>query len=487
MTATAEDVTERLRRAVAGRGGEPGGRIRGLPRLRADGMTLRWRLNVLIMTLTVAFLVLATILVVFNARNFVAAEIKSAQDAVVDLLEATIEIPVDESGQAVQLDQLAGLGTYRHIDVTLRHGTQEEVRPDPDAYRTPDAPAWFSRLVKPPEVITHRKIPVSESPPAWLVVTAEPADEIAEAWQGARDTLALLLGFAVVANILVVTVVHRSLRPMGSVLRSLEELEQGRYAARLPEYGTPEIDQLAGRVNRLAAALEEVRSRNRGLNRRILDVQEGERRRVARELHDELGQSLTAIQAEAAVVRRSLAEEAEGAAPSAAVVRARESAAAIGDETGRLSGRIRDLVRRLRPAALDQLGLSEGLQELVRDWQKRYPDTECHLEVDEVANRLTPDVQTALYRMTQECLTNVARHSGASRVVVRLRDAGNAVTLGVGDDGCGVVSWRAERSGREGGFGLFGIQERIAGLGGRCRFFPRPGRGLIAVARVPRR
>lgn len=454
----------------------------------ATGASLQLRLNGLITALTVAFLILGTAMVVFHARNHVEAEIQSAQDAVVDLLEATVEIPqTGSSQQATQLEQLAGLGTYRHIDVTLRYGSESDVAPDPDGYRTPDAPRWFSKLVKPPDVVTHRKIRVIEQPPAWLVVRAEPADEIAEAWQGARATLALLIGFALAANILVVTVVHRALRPMARVLEGLHGLEQGRYAARLPRMATPELDQLAQRVNALAGTLEATREKNRGLNRRILDVQEEERRRVARELHDELGQSLTAIQAEAAVIGQSL--NAVPSSPDGSAGRmVDESARAIGDETARLSGKIRDLVRRLRPAALDKLGLTAALQELVREWDARTDGLLIELEAEESIDRLSAEVQTALYRIVQEALTNVVRHAGATRTRIRVRRLAGTVTLTVADNGRGLSTHvqpvGAHHAG-ESGFGLFGIHERAAGLGGRGRIQAVPGRGLVLSVRLP--
>jgi len=210
------------------------------------------------------------------------------------------------------------------------------------------------------------------------------------------------------------------------------------------------------------------------LLRRLVAAHEGERRRMARELHDTFGQLLTALSLEVGALRGT-----PGLPPEAA-----GRLADVDRTVGELYTAAHDLAVRLRPTALDDLGLSAAVGQLAAEWSRRtgVPVTfDC---TDASPERLPPEVETALYRSVQEALTNVARHAGASQVgVVVGRSGGHAIAV-VEDNGRGFDPDARDAPGRPGGLGLAGIRERVNVLGGRLEIESSPGGGTTVLVRI---
>jgi signal transduction histidine kinase len=208
------------------------------------------------------------------------------------------------------------------------------------------------------------------------------------------------------------------------------------------------------------------------LSSQVLTAHEGERKRIARELHDDTGQALTSI-----LVRLRLLEKtAED-----------ESVRKNVEELRELTGNALDAVRRmavdLRPAALDDLGLVPALHSYSDKYSNSWPIS-VTFSAEGLKKRLPPNVELVLYRIVQEALTNVAKHSGAGSVEVRLRRRSNTVTVTVADDGRGFDLRDVTRT--EGaGLGLFGMRERLALVGGTVAIESTPGQGTTITARVP--
>lgn len=208
---------------------------------------------------------------------------------------------------------------------------------------------------------------------------------------------------------------------------------------------------------------------NRELARQLIEVQENERRALARELHDELGQSCNAIRVEAAYIQRTN----DAGQIGAAAARTAQAAEALYQN-------VRSLLRRLRPAELDELGLVAALQALGEAWEER-STIACILHHDGDLDNLGEAVDTAIYRVAQEALSNVIRHAGASQVRIGLQRASTReVTLRVEDDGCGFAAGQQTR-----GLGLLGAAERAAALGGTLRVESTPGAGTRLHLQVP--
>ena len=210
---------------------------------------------------------------------------------------------------------------------------------------------------------------------------------------------------------------------------------------------------------------------NRELARQLISLQESERLALARELHDEFGQSCTAIRIETACLRHCAADDRAGMLAAAG----RADAAAQG-----LYQLVRDMLRRLRPASLDTLGLAAALQELCEAWELR-TGIACGFRVEGCPEALGNPIDIAIYRIVQEALTNVSRHAQARGVWVTLtRATPLEVTLCVRDDGRGMDLNLATR-----GLGLLGAVERAAGVGGELVIHSAPGAGAELALHIP--
>lgn len=219
------------------------------------------------------------------------------------------------------------------------------------------------------------------------------------------------------------------------------------------------------------ARLAETLAENRRLSISHVEVQEAERRQLARELHDELGQHLNAIKLDAVSLRG------EAAADAGEVTRA---ARAIAEVTDHVQGIVRDMLRRLRPVGLDELGLAAALEHLAHTWGERNPGTRVTLALAPQLDGLTEQQNMTLYRVVQESLNNVTRHASAGAVNIALTREAKKVTLTVTDDGAGSAQWQEAA-----GLGLVGMRERVEMLGGALDIASAPGRGFTIRATLP--
>jgi two-component system, NarL family, sensor histidine kinase UhpB len=236
-----------------------------------------------------------------------------------------------------------------------------------------------------------------------------------------------------------------SMAPLGrlmGLMRSADVLQPGR---RLDAGGTPEVAEVITAFN---ATLERLEDERRASMRRVLSAQEAERRRISQELHDQIGQNLTAVLLE---LKRLQGHVTAGWADTLADAQelARESL----EELRRIS-------YELRPAVLDDLGLASALAALA-DAVARRAQIDVAIDVEPGVPPLPPDVELAVYRIAQEALTNAVRHSGCRRVRLRLAPEGGTVYLRIADDGRGLGELP-----RSGG-GIRGMRERALTIGGR--------------------
>ena len=249
-----------------------------------------------------------------------------------------------------------------------------------------------------------------------------------------------------------------------------------------------EYELMLGIAQQLALSIENVRLRQQAQERektlgellhRVVGVQETERQRIARELHDVTGQSLTAI----ALGLRGV-ETTVNTSPALAVEQVRKLKSF---STSALS-ELRQLIADLRPSQLDDLGLVAALQWYLQEFEAHYGVKTAFTFRGNRAQRLPPDLEIALFRITQEALTNIAKYAGASLASVRLDVAPTHILLTVEDDGAGfdVVQALPETRRRGShGWGLLGMQERASLLGGQCEIVSQPGHGTRIGIRVP--
>jgi len=288
-------------------------------------------------------------------------------------------------------------------------------------------------------------------------------------WGIASGLIVAGLGVVIAVNFLAMRL---AVRPIQALVRAMERVGGGAYDTRAAKHrvSDSQIERAIDAFNHMAQSLEEQRRQLVRLSSQVLAAEDEERKRVARELHDDTGQALTTI----LVGLRGL-ESARGRRDLLARVRALREVV-----TGAMQG-VRRLARALRPAVLDDLGLAPAVASLVQDLRE-HTEIIADFQADGFDQRLSPQAEVVLYRIAQEALTNVARHAQAHRVMVSLARDGQLVRLSVEDDGVGfdVASKRTS-----GGLGLFGMQERLSLVGGSLRIDSRPGEGTWIVAQVP--
>jgi PAS domain S-box-containing protein len=230
--------------------------------------------------------------------------------------------------------------------------------------------------------------------------------------------------------------------------------------------------------HKLVQQAERELEQNRQLTHEIQSRLEEERRSIARELHDELGQCVTAIK----TIGTAIANRTQDTAPDT-----HANALTIVSVASHIYDVVHGIIRQLRPTALDHLGLSETLRDSVAAWGERHPDITCDLRLQGSLEGMGETVNITVYRIVQECLTNVARHAAAtiSEIdVARCNDPqrGDVVKVTVRDNGKGFAR-RQERQATR--FGLIGVRERVQALAGELRIDSSPGQGATVTAIIP--
>jgi signal transduction histidine kinase len=235
-------------------------------------------------------------------------------------------------------------------------------------------------------------------------------------------------------------------------------------------------------LERLNRELEHSHERLRALSRRLLEVQEEERGRLARDLHDDIGQALTALKIQLESVPRS---EARSEARSESDLALRSRIDECVETTRHTIERVRQLSLSLRPSQLDDLGLAAALRSHL-DRQARVAGIVSHFDALEAPSELASETETAVFRVAQEAINNVLRHAQARNLWLHLALVGGQLVLSVRDDGQGFdVESVRRRAGAAGSLGLVGMEERVALVGGSFELRSLPGKGSVMLATFP--
>jgi two-component system, NarL family, sensor histidine kinase UhpB len=280
----------------------------------------------------------------------------------------------------------------------------------------------------------------------------------------------LVLALAILLTLVVnIWLLRRRFEPLERLLDTMERIDLSRPGRRVEldaqlARDSTDVQRLVGAFNHMLERLEAERRRSGEL---VLKAQEEERRRVARDLHDEVNQALTAL-----LLR--LEASAQQAPPEL-----RQELAETKLLANQAMSELLDLARQLRPTALDDHGLASALAGHVREYDLRGP-ARARFELDGGLEELPQDVELVIYRVAQEALTNAARHSGAEHIEVSLGRVDSTVVLEVSDDGTGFAFADEAK-----GLGLSGMRERALLVDGSLEIDSRPGRGTKVRLEVP--
>ena len=416
-------------------------------------MDLRKRLTAWLAGFSVLLLICVSAYWLNAARDDAREELRASEQllALIDILARQDASPATS---AAQIRALVQAGGFRHLSLHLG---------EPPASSEQH---WLRPLAN--QIDFNRQSTQLTLEGQRVSIQLEPYSEIEEK---IRDASGMILFTVLISAISIVAcwiTIGRALAPAQRIEAALHALEDDA-PIQLPHFPLREFDRIAHTLNALSAKLHTARQRQRQLSRRLLAVREQEQAELARELHDELGQSLEAIGVCAAyLVRHGPADDTHPL---------QQCARDIQGETQRIHAHIRALLGELRPHGLDGLALKDALDELASQWQARLPHIDLRYDWSQLPTLPGPHALPA-YRAVQECLTNIARHSQASQVSLLGEQDGDWAVLTLRDNGVAHTPPKY-------GCGLLGMQERLASIGGDMSARPHPDGGLLVVVRVP--
>lgn len=442
-------------------------------------MSLRIRLNLLITLLFISLFICSSFYIITNARNAVQHEVESTANLALQLIQVAFtstSLETDEHKQIQVLRKLSELELTRHLHIDI-YNSNDVLTPVEafSALRDIKAPNWFVKLVEPPPTEIRHWLYNPVEPPKGIIIRADPSDEIDENWTEVRSILIFLLAFIILANILLYLAIGKYLAPIDTILSGLSDIEKGNYQLELPRFRLPELDRISQQFNHMAKVLLESKAKNQSLTQRSLEIQEEERRHLAQELHDELGQTIAAIKAVAAAIMNDKSPDKD---------RINSSVKTIIEYSDHIYQVAKNMMHRLRPSVLDEFGLVKALQSMIDDWNSRQDDIFCHFSFSDVPTDLTELLNISLFRIVQESLTNALKHSSASKIVITMNKVVSSgseyISLNIKDDGVGLNKDKPMT-----GLGLPGMKERVEMNHGVFDLISEPNNGLTIKIRIP--
>ena len=434
-------------------------------------LSLETRLNLSIACILLTIIALGSVWVIRDARESVRLEARASVSLALGLIDAALRAgDLTSSGLHEWIDKVAHLERLRHLRIVVSNdAVHPALKVDQSQSRTLNAvPDWFRWAVISEPVSVVRKIKRGDESPVFVHVESYAEDEIREAWDEVRGFLFLQALLLLAIYLSVHIIAGRALRPVGRIVRSLNDMQKGDFDTRLPRFGLSELDRISDGINHLSSSLKTSRDEIRGLTRHSLAIQEEERRCIAQEIHDEFGQNLTAIK----MMSRAMVGNPD------LDTRADEEIQRLCD---RLFSVVRSLMRRLRPMLLEDLGLKAALLDLCDHWRTTAPELEIHFQCDPALEALKGGTSLEIYRIIQEALTNTLRHSGGDRVMIQIERVDSVtILLTLRDNGRGMMVPPQKL-----GFGLLGMRERVASLKGRFSLINQVGQGLEIRITLP--
>jgi two-component system sensor histidine kinase UhpB len=429
------------------------------------GWSLKWRLSLLLTSLFVGVFLIAFMAYVVSARYEVGRE----SLAVAKLAEAMLGIvPQSNEMPRVPIQALRKLDHARHIRAMRSGEMDQSAHPYPD---------WFAHLFEEGNNHWSRTIMVTDGgiPLYQMVLYSTPDDELSEKWDDVMHLVSFAGVLLLILNLGAWAIVYWQLYPLKALSRALESVGLGERDVKVTLSNVEEVAAVQRGFNEMADALKEASDGNRRLTRELLRVQEEERKVIARELHDEFAQQLTAIDAESAALKYHALEK-----PAALA-----SVNSIREASQTLMRMVRGRLEQLRPEMLDEFGVVSAIEELCDHFAQTHPTLNLSVDLPSELS-MSDELSIALFRILQESFTNITRHANATQVDVGVyvRNDGERrfLDLTVADDGKGVNL----ESERRRGFGLLGMSERVESLGGNFKLAEGiDGRGVAVSVTLP--
>jgi two-component system sensor histidine kinase UhpB len=430
-------------------------------------MSLQLRVVGSIAALLILALLGGAAILSLHAHDLVALEVRTAFRGAVRSVSDTLRSDVEHTVTLRQV--VASFQGQRHVRAALVNEKGKVIVQSQIGHISDPAPGWFAQAMAPQTLSARIPIALPQYP-CVVVLVSDPRSEIAEVWGHVRDAFLIMLLFCLAAMAVVSLAVTTATRFLRRFQTGLMTISKGSYDTRLEVKGPPEFAELAEGFNHMARQLEAFSRANRQLYAQLQNIQEQERAGIARDLHDEVGPYLFAIQVDAKAIGHLDTPE------------ARRLSQSVRDAVGHIQRQVRAILRQLRPVSQLEFGLEAALADLVAFWKRRHPQIDFEQKV-----HLTADIsrqhEEAAYRIVQEGVSNAVRHGAPSRIAiaVHITPAGLAIT--VDDDGGGLQAPGHEDMGLARA-GIAGMRERTQALKGHFDMQQSP-RGVRIQAVFP--
>jgi len=431
-------------------------------------MSLKFRVLGSIAALLILSLVAGAIVLSVHAHSLVDVEVRTAFSGATQSVRDTLRSDVEHT--VTLREVVANFQGQRHVRAALVNETGKVIVQSEIAHLADRAPAWFERMMA-PQSLTAR-IPIAlPGYPCVVVLTSDPRSEIAEIWGPVRDAFFIMLLFSVATMALAWLAVGTGLRFLGRFQSGLQAISDSRYDTRLAVKGPPEFARLAEGFNHMASRLSQLSGSNRQLYAQLQSAQEEERAEIARDLHDEVGPYLFALQVDAKAIGSMGTPEAARLGSS------------VREAVMHIQRHVRDILRQLRPVTQLEFGLEAAVRDLAGFWARRNPAIRFELDIQ---LSVAPErrQEEAAYRIVQEGISNAMRHGHPDLIQIDIRSDRERLDVAVEDNGGGIQGAAGETVSL-GRAGLTGMRERVLGLKGELHVVNFPGRGVRLSAGFP--
>ena len=432
--------------------------------------TLHYQINRCILLLSIFIFAIGGAVTLLQAKRAVQNEMQSSIHLAVQLITFNLS---QKNVRTDWLAQLNALKETRHLQIQLKEpsGNVLTISQTNATQAQSNPPTWFINLVGNSPIQIERTLITSDGQALIVLISANPLNEINEVWQESSTFFGLSFLFVTLIFLVIQLVFNRVLKAIFAIVEGLERVELGNYQQPLPDFESEEMNRIAKAINQLTAKLHISQQENRALTQHNLAIQEQERQRLAQELHDELGQSLTAIK-----VMTSATARAE--TPQNPLIK--KSTDAVIEICNHLMRVVRSMMQQLHPLILTELGLKAALEDLISHWQTRH-SLKITFDCNQNCELLSENISIHIFRIVQEGLTNVVRHANATQVLIDLTlDEHHFLTLKMSDNGQGCEMQNIKK-----GFGLLSMRERERSLDGDFLIETAPQNGMKITVKIP--
>lgn len=428
-------------------------------------MSLRLKANLFFGLLILIFISIMMAREFDNTRRSVYEEIGAANRVATQVLKQVISV-YQQADEQKFIEFLNQLGRVRANEIVFTNQQRELIyQSPPSPYKQGRfAPEWFANLTTPP--VSAQTI---DFPTGHITITPDPSRAILDGWEDMVSLAIMGLVSLLITNLIAFFLMSRWLSPFGKIRTAIEELEKGNHHIQLEKLHGKEAESIGQAFNRMVSSVNETIQikEEKAKTEAELNLQqefahqlqthiENERRDLARELHDELGQSLTAIRS----IATSLSNQAQSKYPEL-----QQTTNLLVEAAKQTYDGMHRLIPKLRPIALEQLGLEGALNDLTTELKSTHPQIQFITTIK--ISKQDDLSEIALFRIIQEAINNAIKHANPSLITIELVENDNGIRLVVENDGI-----PASLLSKAGHYGVIGMKERSDFLKGQIQFIP---------------